>query len=167
MTSKKRFNSYEVFYDRTGKMWPLNTGDCLIEVTTCADLAVCIKIQPFIVWFLIYLNNNNNIFFSVDSFLFFCFFFLVIVLSVLLRCMYSDYPFGILKLCKHPIKSTSLKGANLSSLKVYICPSQHTVITSVNVITVSSAKMCKFVLHGMQWLKVIYKAKCVHLIFMI
>jgi hypothetical protein len=33
-------------------------------------------------------------------------------------------PFGIFKLCKHPIDSTSLKGANLSSLKVYICPSQ-------------------------------------------
>ena len=40
VTSKKRLNSYEIFYDRTRKMWPFNTGDCLIEVTTWAGLTV-------------------------------------------------------------------------------------------------------------------------------
>ena len=29
----KRFNSYAIFYERTRKMWPLITGDRLIEVT--------------------------------------------------------------------------------------------------------------------------------------
>ena len=33
MTFYKRFNSNKIFYDRTGKRWPLNTSDCLIEVT--------------------------------------------------------------------------------------------------------------------------------------
>ena len=36
------FNSYEIFYDRTRKMWPFNTGDCLIEVTTWAGLTVTV-----------------------------------------------------------------------------------------------------------------------------
>ena len=39
--SSNRFNSYEIFYDRTSKMWPLNTGDCLIEVTTRTGLTMC------------------------------------------------------------------------------------------------------------------------------
>jgi hypothetical protein len=30
---KKRFNLYEIFYDRTRKRWPFNTIDCLTEVT--------------------------------------------------------------------------------------------------------------------------------------
>jgi hypothetical protein len=34
------FNSYEMFYDRTRKRWPLNTGHCLIEVTTWESLSV-------------------------------------------------------------------------------------------------------------------------------
>ena len=38
VTSLKRFNSYEIFYDRTRKMGPFNTGDCLIEVTAWAGL---------------------------------------------------------------------------------------------------------------------------------
>jgi len=34
MTFYKRLNSNKIFYDRTGKGWPFNTGDCcLIEVT--------------------------------------------------------------------------------------------------------------------------------------
>ena len=35
VTSYKRLNSYEIFYDRTRQMWAFNTGDCLIEVTAC------------------------------------------------------------------------------------------------------------------------------------
>ena len=33
VTFLKRFNSYEIFYDRTRKRLPFNTGDYLIEVT--------------------------------------------------------------------------------------------------------------------------------------
>jgi hypothetical protein len=33
-SSLKKLNSYEIFYDRTGKRWSFNTGDCSIEVTT-------------------------------------------------------------------------------------------------------------------------------------
>jgi hypothetical protein len=40
VTSEKRFNSYEIFHDRTGKRQPLNSGDCLTEVTTLAGLTV-------------------------------------------------------------------------------------------------------------------------------
>jgi hypothetical protein len=40
VTSSKRFNLYENFYDRTIKRWPFNTGDCLIDVTTLAVLTV-------------------------------------------------------------------------------------------------------------------------------
>jgi hypothetical protein len=40
VTSKKRLNSFEIFYDRTRKRWPVNTGDCLIEVTAWAGLTV-------------------------------------------------------------------------------------------------------------------------------
>ena len=32
VTSYKRFNAYEIFYDRTRKMWPFNTGNCLVEI---------------------------------------------------------------------------------------------------------------------------------------
>jgi hypothetical protein len=33
-------NSYEIFYDRTRKMWPFNTGDFFIEVTARAGVIV-------------------------------------------------------------------------------------------------------------------------------
>ena len=36
----KEVNSYEIFYDRTRKRWPVNAGDCLIEVTLWAGLTV-------------------------------------------------------------------------------------------------------------------------------
>jgi hypothetical protein len=36
----KRLNSNEIFYARTGKGWPFNTGNCLIEVATWAGLTV-------------------------------------------------------------------------------------------------------------------------------
>ena len=36
----KEYISYEVFYDRKKKLWPSNTGYCLIQVTTYAGLAV-------------------------------------------------------------------------------------------------------------------------------
>ena len=36
----KRLNSYEIFYDRTRKRLPFNTGDYLIEVTTWEGLTV-------------------------------------------------------------------------------------------------------------------------------
>ena len=32
--------TYEIFYDRTRKGGPFNTGDCLIDVTDCAGLTV-------------------------------------------------------------------------------------------------------------------------------
>ena len=44
VTFQKRFNSYESFYDRANKMWPFNTGDCLIEVIAWEDLTVHIRI---------------------------------------------------------------------------------------------------------------------------
>jgi hypothetical protein len=37
-----RFSFYEIFYDRTRKWLPFNTGDCLIEVTAWAGLTVYI-----------------------------------------------------------------------------------------------------------------------------
>ena len=40
VTSYKRFNSYEIFNDRTRKRCPFNTGDCLIEVDACACLTI-------------------------------------------------------------------------------------------------------------------------------
>ena len=40
VTSLKRFNSYEIFYNRIRKRWPFNTGDCLIEVTRWTGLTV-------------------------------------------------------------------------------------------------------------------------------
>jgi hypothetical protein len=42
VTSWKRLNSYEIYYDKTRKKWPLNTGDCLIEVTSWAGLIVLV-----------------------------------------------------------------------------------------------------------------------------
>jgi hypothetical protein len=39
---KKRFNPYEMFYDRTRKRLPFYTGDCLIEVATWAGLTVLV-----------------------------------------------------------------------------------------------------------------------------
>ena len=42
VTSSKKINSYKIFYDRTRKRWPFNTGDCLIEVTSWAGLT-CIN----------------------------------------------------------------------------------------------------------------------------
>jgi hypothetical protein len=45
VTSWKRFNSYEIFYEKTRKRWPFNTGDCLIEVTSWAGLTVYYKKQ--------------------------------------------------------------------------------------------------------------------------
>jgi len=38
LTSKKRFISYAIFYDRTRKRWPFNAGDCLTEVTTWTSM---------------------------------------------------------------------------------------------------------------------------------
>ena len=40
VTSQKRVNSHESFYDKIRKKWPFNTGDCLIEVTSLAGLTV-------------------------------------------------------------------------------------------------------------------------------
>ena len=37
---KKVYYIYDIFYDGTRKWWPLNTGDCLIEVTARASLTV-------------------------------------------------------------------------------------------------------------------------------
>jgi hypothetical protein len=47
-TQKKWFYSYEILNNRTRKMCPFNTGDCLIEVTTWESLTV----------FLIYCTNQ-------------------------------------------------------------------------------------------------------------
>ena len=40
LNSKYTVKSYELFYDRTRKEWPLNTGTCLKVVTACAGLNV-------------------------------------------------------------------------------------------------------------------------------
>ena len=40
----KEVHSYETFYERIRKMWSFNAGDCLIEVTACAGLTVCLYI---------------------------------------------------------------------------------------------------------------------------
>ena len=50
----KRFNSNEIFYDRTRKRWPLNTDDCLIEVNAWTDLTLHIFIE-------IYSSQNNAV----------------------------------------------------------------------------------------------------------
>jgi hypothetical protein len=44
MTSWMRFSWHEIFYDRTRKGWAFNTSDCLIEVTSWADLTVLWKL---------------------------------------------------------------------------------------------------------------------------
>jgi len=44
--SKKRFNLYEIFYDRIRNRWIFNTGDCLIEVTTWEGLTVLLYCPP-------------------------------------------------------------------------------------------------------------------------
>ena len=51
VTSSKRLNSYELFYDRTRKGWPFNTGDCLIELTTgqAWQYLTCIHLCPICV----------------------------------------------------------------------------------------------------------------------
>ena len=41
-----KFNSYEIFYDSTRKMWPFNTGDYLIEVTPWAGLILMRIFKP-------------------------------------------------------------------------------------------------------------------------
>jgi len=47
VTSLKRFNSYEIFYDRTGNRWPFDTDDCSIQVTAWAGLTICwFSIKP-------------------------------------------------------------------------------------------------------------------------
>jgi hypothetical protein len=40
VTSSKRINSNEIFYDRTRKRWPFNIGDCLIKMFSWAGLMV-------------------------------------------------------------------------------------------------------------------------------
>ena len=40
VTSQKSFNSYEIFYGRTRKRWPFNTGDYLIKVAALTGLTV-------------------------------------------------------------------------------------------------------------------------------
>jgi len=40
VTSHNRYNLNEIFYDRSRKRWPFNTGDCLIEVTTWEGFSV-------------------------------------------------------------------------------------------------------------------------------
>ena len=40
VSSWKRFNSCEIFYDAIRKMWPFKTDDCLIEVTSMAGFTM-------------------------------------------------------------------------------------------------------------------------------
>ena len=48
-----RLNSYKMFYDRTRKMWPFITGDCLIEVTAWAVLTLLLN------WYLLFLRDTH------------------------------------------------------------------------------------------------------------
>ena len=43
MTSKKRFNSNGIFYERTRKRWHFNTDDCSVKVTAWTGLTVINK----------------------------------------------------------------------------------------------------------------------------
>jgi hypothetical protein len=64
VTSLKKFNWYEISYGRTRKMWPFNTGDCLIEVNAWAGLTVFIyrlrSIVVIIYYDIIKLNCHKN-----------------------------------------------------------------------------------------------------------
>jgi len=47
MTSKKRFNSYENFYDRSRKRWPLNTG-LTVHLLQYTYMCTCISVTLYI-----------------------------------------------------------------------------------------------------------------------
>ena len=47
----KEVPSYDIFYDKTRKKWPLHTGDCLIVVIVWADLTLwCTVLFELFVW---------------------------------------------------------------------------------------------------------------------
>ena len=55
VTSWNRFNSYEIFNDRTRRRWSFKTGDCLIEVIAWGGLTV------YYMCVCVFFNNNNKI----------------------------------------------------------------------------------------------------------
>ena len=57
----KRFNSYEIFQKRTKRMWPFNTDDCLIEVTTWVGMFDCTRNQICMV-----LIKNKHAFYTYN-----------------------------------------------------------------------------------------------------
>jgi hypothetical protein len=62
MSSYRRFNSYEIFYDSTRKMWHFNTDDCLVEVTVLADLTIYLCLTKIVgLWFMVFNITFNNI----------------------------------------------------------------------------------------------------------
>ena len=49
---------YDIYYDRTRESWPFNTGDCLIEVTSCTCLTVLVLYQGVIPNILVHKRNT-------------------------------------------------------------------------------------------------------------
>jgi hypothetical protein len=66
VTPLKRFNSYEIVCDKTGNMWLLNTGDCLIEVTAWTDLTVA----KLFIYTCIFFQDNKCKFHYYKTYLF-------------------------------------------------------------------------------------------------
>ena len=89
VSSSKRFNSYEIFYDRTRKRWPFNTGDCLIEVTAWAGLTVY-HFQHSIGCGSLYIVVSNS--YCVGLFCFLC----IRLVDSFSGLSIFDCPFGIL-----------------------------------------------------------------------
>ena len=50
MTSEKRLNSYEMFYNRARKKWPFNTGDLMCRFDCIYNLQKLTNIYVVIAW---------------------------------------------------------------------------------------------------------------------
>ena len=68
VTSWKRFNSYKIFYDRTRKRWPFNTGDCIgrfdciyIDNFKIFSISTC---TPLYIEKILYTVKQNTVYYS-------------------------------------------------------------------------------------------------------
>lgn len=57
--NKLRLNSYAIFYDKSREMWPVNEGDCLIDVIPLTGLTVFVKINGK-TWYSLKCISNND-----------------------------------------------------------------------------------------------------------
>ena len=93
VTSSKRFNLYENFYDRTIKRWPFNTGDCLIDVTTLAVLTVSTESMIG----LFYCTYNLHIIVLLYIiWMLFCILYLILILNDFFQLSYTNILYIIL-----------------------------------------------------------------------